>query len=154
MRGVRAAWCAILALGCDGGERLPVDGGRDQHTVEVCVDEACDETGGPDESEGVPGACPDVFEAVYPVVLLTDGVCSGYDPGDCAVEQDSCSVRIACEHYPAVTAPLGADGVTDTFQLPIGDGVIADCSAAFGDLSLSLTCAAYGVTCEWGVSLM
>jgi hypothetical protein len=141
--------CVLVAVACDGDE--PV-GKRGRGNVEVCVNEACDptESAPEDETTPDPSGCFEVSEGSFD--LWTVGgisTCESFEPGWCGVAQQDCTVTIECDNYPPITTEVDEDGRTDEEQVPLGDGVVADCHAEFASGRMSLVCEALGVNCEY-----
>jgi len=117
---------------------------------------------------GATGGTPqgDCFEA-FPgdwALMFSGGPsqCKGFGPIECTVSQTGCMVTIESEKLGgAASVKIDENGVTESTQVPIGDGIIATCHAEFdeefgtsvGDVfSMTLVCSAMGVDCEYGES--
>ncbi len=121
----------------------------------VCINGACDEVDDDDDGSAPPdneGECPNVAELTsIPKSSGGPSFCASYEPGECDVLQDGCSVQLSCDYYGTMTLAIDHDGVTDDFDVPIGDGVVATCHAELDEPNawLVLVCTAQGMTCEF-----
>jgi hypothetical protein len=144
-------WSLVGAavIGCAPGD----DDAGGTFRAEACVGASgCDDPGdgGGGDGGGDPGACFEVAELTYDLYTVGGiSMCEPFEPGRCGVAQQGCTVTIECESYPAITATIDERGVTTVQQVPLGDGIIADCHAEFDDFGMDLLCDAMGVSCEY-----
>ncbi len=163
---VAAACVAAGVAGCgdDGGGDGDGDGGEGaSNGTSNPTQGAVGNGSGPGSGAGGQGpGCLQVLTGGWHLMFSEGPSMCPNGPYDCDVDQQACSVSVACDKLGGTVAlDIDASGTTEEVQVNIGDGVIATCHAVFDNefgtslgniYSMSLVCSAQGVTCHYGES--